>query len=197
MGAKGLVTISKEGLEQVKKYIKKYKKLRSKGEDNTYGNVGYPNHGGSDQMSSGKKKKVIRTSQGGYYEDKSEKQIKKEQLQSVKRDPYNERKDFEKTAGDTRVRPLLSSDIKKKKKKKLKKLVSKVVKATRKHQKKKKLSRVMKMPFRPVTGGEDSPQVLIDAEGKVKDTTTKRRIKRSDKILAKSKKKKDKRKLDI
>ena len=144
-------------------------------------------------MSSGKKKKVIRTSQGGYYEDKSEKQIKKEQLQSVKRDPYNERKDFEKTAGDTRVRPLLGSDIKKKKKKKLKKLVSKVVKATRKHQKKKKLSRVMKMPFRPVTGGEDSPQVLIDAEGKVKDTTTKRRIKRSAKIVAKSKKKKDKR----
>tara|TARA_R100000781_G_C4077388_1_gene126549 strand:- start:914 stop:1060 length:147 start_codon:yes stop_codon:yes gene_type:complete len=48
MGAKGLVTISKEGLEQVKKYIKKYKKLRSKGEDNAYDNGGYPNQGGSD-----------------------------------------------------------------------------------------------------------------------------------------------------
>ena len=46
------------------------------------------------------KKKVIRTSQGGYYEDKSEKQIKKEQLQSVKKDPYNERKDFEKLASE-------------------------------------------------------------------------------------------------
>ena len=32
----------------VKKYIKKYKKLRSKGEDNAYDNGGYPNQGGSD-----------------------------------------------------------------------------------------------------------------------------------------------------